>query len=378
MTRIGAGDVGSEQKGMRCDQEGECDVTDDLSIESYKPLISPALLREDLPITRAASQTVLRGRSQAEAIISGRDDRLLVIVGPCSLHDPVAAMEYGRLLRPAIDHFSSDLHIVMRAYFEKPRTTVGWKGLINDPDLNGTFRINKGLRVARRLLLDLNEMGVPVGVELLDTISPQFIADLVSWGAIGARTTECQLHRELASGVSFPVGFKNGTSGDTQIAVDAIVAATEPHVFLGVNNHGLATICRTTGNRFTHLILRGGASGPNYDPKSVQDTVRLLQKKNSRNQTIMIDCSHGNSLRLHKNQPLVANAIADQVAQPSGAAIIGAMIESNLVEGKQDIGGSLRYGQSITDACVSWQDTVPMLERLAHSVRQRRSLSHNR
>ncbi|CEO95534.1 unnamed protein product (mitochondrion) [Plasmodiophora brassicae] len=371
---------GGRRSSMKRDGIAEGDAalppTDDLSIESYSPLISPALLREEIPMTRRSAAAVTRGRELAADILSRRDDRLLVVVGPCSLHDPKAALEYGALLAPVAARLAPDLHIVMRAYFEKPRTTVGWKGLINDPDLNGSFNINKGLRTARRLLCDVTELGVPVGCELLDTISPQFIADLVSWGAIGARTTECQLHRELASGVSFPIGFKNGTNGDVQIAIDAMWASSHPHVFLGVNAHGLATICRTRGNDCVHMILRGGAHATNYDEQSVGDCLERIARSGVGNPAVMVDCSHGNSRKVHTNQPVVCAEVARQVAN-GNSGLVGVMIESNLKGGNQKLskeGGlaALEYGQSITDACVSWADTVPMLEQLAQAVRDRR------
>jgi len=298
---------------------------------------------------------------------------LLVIVGPCSIHDPMAAKEYALKLKDAIDKYSQELAIIMRVYFEKPRTTVGWKGLINDPLLNGSYQINTGLRTGRGLLRDLNSQGVPCGVEFLDTITPQYLADLVSWGAIGARTTESQVHRELASGLSMAIGFKNGTSGDVQVALEAVKAASTPHSFLGVGKYGLSSILRTAGNSSCHVVLRGGKN-PNYDAKSVADAVECSEKLGVEPR-IMIDCSHGNSQKLHTNQPIVASDVAKQVAEGNDY-IIGVMIESNLVEGAQKIPEEgpqyLRYGQSITDACLSWKQTEPVLVELAEAVKQRR------
>ncbi|KAJ1986808.1 3-deoxy-7-phosphoheptulonate synthase [Dimargaris cristalligena] len=350
---------------------------DDLRIENYDPLLPPQILQLEIPVSDESIATIAKGRDDCAKVLNREDDRVIVVVGPCSIHDVQAALEYGRLLKEAADKYQQDLVIVMRAYFEKPRTTVGWKGLINDPEMNGTFQINKGLRIARKLLCDLTEIGVPVGCELLDTISPQFIGDLISWGAIGARTTESQLHRELASGVSFPVGFKNGTDGNAGIAVDAIRAAAHPHHFLGVTKQGLAAITNTTGNDLCHIILRGGNGGPNYEQQWV-DKIKAQLAKAKLVDNIMVDCSHGNSRKLHSNQILVATDLANQIAA-GDHAIVGVMIESNHEEGRQDIpnadqGGpaALKYGQSVTDACVSWTQTLPMLDELAAAVRQRR------
>jgi len=296
-------------------------------------------------------------------------------VGPCSIHDPKAAMEYGMKLKPLIDELKNELHIIMRVYFEKPRTTVGWKGLINDPDLNGTFQINKGLHIGRGLLRDLNQMGVPCGVEFLDTISPQYIADLVSWGAIGARTTESQIHRELASGLSVPIGFKNGTNGNVDVAYEGIKAAMNPHCFLGVGKWGLSAIIRTSGNDSCHIILRGGASGTNFDSVSVNKSAAFARNNMKLEPSIMIDCSHGNSNKIHTNQVPVSQDVAKQIAE-GNKDIIGVMIESNLVEGNQKIPDEgphyLRYGQSITDACLSWTQTEPVLRNLAQAISSRR------
>ena len=346
--------------------------TRDLHVESIRPLLPPAILLEELPLSDKGSQVVARARKEVARILSGEGDRLIVIVGPCSIHDPEAGLEYARRLEAVADELSEDLRIVMRVYFEKPRTTVGWKSLINDPNLDGSFAINEGLRLARRLLLDLAELGLPSGCEFLDPITPQFISDLVTWGAIGARTTENQVHRELASGLSMPVGFKNGTDGGVQIAIDAVRAAAHHHRFLGVTEQGLAGIVSTRGNPDCHVILRGGQEGPNYDPSHVQKTLAALRdaKLPAR---LMVDASHGNSDKDFRRQPVVARDVASQVAQGE-AGIIGVMLESFLVEGRQDLKDrrTLVHGQSITDACLSWETTVPVLRELAAAVRARR------
>ncbi len=348
--------------------------SDDVRIKAVRLLIPPSDLMDELPASPEATRLVLDTRHQAESIIRGHDDRLLVIVGPCSIHDSVAAIEYGRHLASA--RFHNDLLLVMRVYFEKPRTTVGWKGLINDPGMDDTFDINRGLKASRKLLLDLLDLGVPAGCEFLETISPQFIADLVSWGAIGARTTESQVHRELASGISAPVGFKNGTTGNVQIAIDALKAARMPHHFLSVTKSGASAIVSTRGNDACHVILRGAASGPNYEAKSIAGVVARLEEAGLP-PFVMVDCSHGNSRKDHRNQPLVAEDLGRQIASGS-RAIAAVMIESNLVEGRQDVvpGRELVHGQSITDACVSWETTETMLEGLAHAVQKRRRLLH--
>jgi 3-deoxy-7-phosphoheptulonate synthase len=352
--------------------------TDDVRIQRLRPLLSPAILLEELPLNAAAASLVAETRRSAEAILRGDDDRLLVVVGPCSIHDVAAAIAYGERLRSAIPRFGEQLLLIMRVYFEKPRTTVGWKGLINDPHLDETYDINTGLRQARTLLSRLAALGVPAGTEYLDTISPQFLADLVSWGAIGARTTESQVHRELASGLSMPVGFKNGTTGNVQIAVDAIRAARHPHCFLSVTKQGLSAIVQTTGNDACHVILRGAESGPNYDAASVQEAVGLLQSAGVRPR-LMVDCSHGNSGKDPAQQPVVAAAIGAQIAAGSDA-IMGVMLESHLVAGRQDVGPSsaMTFGQSITDACMSWEQTLPVLEGLSDAVRARRLARPNR
>jgi 3-deoxy-7-phosphoheptulonate synthase len=349
--------------------------TRDLHIESFRPLVPPAILLEELPLSEAGSMNVARAREEVSRILNGVDDRVVVVVGPCSIHDPVAARDYARRLKTLADQHAADLCIVMRVYFEKPRTTIGWKGLINDPRLDGSFVVNEGLRLARRLLLDLADMGLPAGCEFLDPISPQFTSDLVSWGAIGARTTESQVHRELASGLSMPVGFKNGTDGGVQIAIDAVRSSRHPHSFLGVTEQGLCAIVATRGNADCHIILRGGASGPNYDATTVQKTTATLGAAGLPPR-LMIDTSHGNSEKDYRRQPLVAEDIASQVADGE-PGIFGVMMESFLVEGRQDLVDprSLTYGQSITDGCMSWEMTVPVLARLAEAVRQRRRRS---
>jgi 3-deoxy-7-phosphoheptulonate synthase len=346
--------------------------TRDLRVESIRPLIPPAILLEELAPGEDAQATVAGGRDAVRAVLDGRDDRLLTIVGPCSIHDPVAGLEYARRLGRLAAALADDLLVVMRVYFEKPRTTVGWKGLINDPHLDGSFAINEGLRLARRFLLELAGLGVPAGCEFLDPITPQFLSDLVAWGAIGARTTESQVHRELASGLSMPVGFKNGTDGSVQIAIDALRAAAHPHRFLGVTEQGLAGIVSTRGNPDCHVILRGGESGPNYDAISVQKTLASLRDAKLPPR-VMIDASHGNSGKDYRRQPLVAREVAAQVAQGE-PGIIGVMMESFLVDGRQDLGdgAGLVHGQSVTDACMGWEMTVPVLEELAAAVRTRR------
>lgn len=350
-------------------------VTDDLRISQLRPLIPPAILMEELPLGEAGSSVVATARNEATRIVTGGDDRLLVVVGPCSIHDPRSALEYAERLRGCRERFAGELAIFMRVYFEKPRTTVGWKGLINDPGLDGSFDINRGLRTARKLLVDLADLGVPVGSEFLDTISPQFIADLISWGAIGARTTESQVHRELASGLSVPVGFKNGTDGNVQVALDAIRAARGKHHFLSVTKQGLSAIVTTSGNDACHIILRGAKDGPNYDAESIASVCTRLGEHGLPEQ-VMIDLSHGNSQKDYRRQPAVAQYVCEQVAG-GNSAICGVMVESHLVEGRQDLveGKDLLYGQSITDACISWETTLPLLEGLAEAVNKRRQLA---
>ncbi len=346
--------------------------TDDLRIQEIKELAPPAQVLGDFPISEKAAQTTYYARQAIHRILHGADDRLLVIMGPCSIHDVKAAMEYAGRLKEAKDRCADDLLIVMRVYFEKPRTTVGWKGLINDPNLDGSFRINDGLRVSRQLLLELNEIGLPAGCEFLDMITPQYVADLVSWGAIGARTTESQVHRELASGLSCPVGFKNGTDGNVRIAMDAIRAAQAPHHFLSVTKDGHSAIVSTTGNEDCHIILRGGKQ-PNYDAANVDLAAKSLAEAGIPGR-IMIDCSHGNSGKDPAKQIAVGQDVATQVAA-GDARIIGIMVESHLKAGRQDLipGKALVYGQSITDACVGWEDTRSLIDMLADAVRQRRA-----
>jgi 3-deoxy-7-phosphoheptulonate synthase len=346
-------------------------VTDDLRIRNTNQLVSPEALVTDIPLTEAAAATVSAARAGISAILAGADDRLLLVVGPCSIHDPDAAREYAARLREAASVHGEELLIVMRVYFEKPRTTVGWKGLINDPDLNNTFQINKGLHLARKLLADLAEMGLPTGTEYLDLISPQYVADLVSWGAIGARTTESQTHRELASGLSCPVGFKNATDGDIQVAIDAIKSASQPHHFLSVTKQGHSAIFQTAGNGDCHVILRGGKH-PNYDMFSVDDASAMLTKAGLAAR-IMIDASHANSRKIPARQIDVVRDVATQVAR-GNHGIFGVMIESNLVEGRQNVvaGQALVYGQSITDPCIDWASTQALLAELAGAVRTRR------
>ncbi len=345
--------------------------TDDLRIREIKELSSAETVHDELPISDQAVETIIAARNAIHHILSDQDDRLLVIIGPCSIHDPEAALAYANKLKQYQQQLAGDLLIVMRVYFEKPRTTIGWKGLINDPDLDGSYHINKGVRTARKLLIDINNLGMPAATEYLDLITPQYVADLISWGAIGARTTESQAHRELASGLSCPVGFKNGTDGTLKIAVDAIRAANRPHHFLSVTKTGTSAIFSTTGNDDCHIILRGGRQ-PNYDADSVNRASKELEEA-SLKPHIMVDCSHANSEKQHQRQIEVANNIAQQLAT-GDKRIMGVMLESHLEEGRQDVqsGQDLRYGQSITDACISFDDSVPVLETLAAAVRERR------
>jgi len=343
--------------------------TEDLRIQWTKVVLPPAFLDEELPTTEKAATTVYTARAAVRNVLRSEDTRLLVVVGPCSIHDTKAAREYAALLKGAIDEFSRDLCIVMRVYFEKPRTTIGWKGLINDPHLDESFNINDGLRISRHLLLDLAEMGVPTGTEFLDMITPQYLAGLVCWGAIGARTTESQVHRELVSGLSCPVGFKNGTSGNVSIAIEAVQSAAHTHTFLGHTKYGQSAIFATSGNPDCHIILRGGRKTVNYDAASVKEASALLQKAGLP-QRLMIDCSHANSNKDHTRQASVCRDVAAQIAAGS-RNIIGVMLESNLVAGAQKLtkGKSLVYGQSITDACMGWDETRGLLKELAAAVR---------
>jgi 3-deoxy-7-phosphoheptulonate synthase len=349
-------------------------LTSDIRIRQVKPLLSPAILEDELPLPAADAAAIQAARRAVADVVMQKDDRLLAVVGPCSVHDPAAALEYAQRLAPVAQRLADDLLVVMRVYFEKPRTVVGWKGLINDPALDGSFQINRGLRLARRLLLDVTAAGLPIGTEFLDTTLGQYYADLVSWGAIGARTVESQVHRELASGLSMPVGFKNRTDGDLQVAVDAIVSARHPHSFPSLTHEGAPAVLATAGNEHGHLVLRGGVSGPNYDAASVSKAVALLEKAGAP-PVVLVDCSHANSGKRHDRQPAVAADVAAQISAGQ-RAIIGVMLESHLVAGTQSVqpGVPLTYGQSITDACLSFDETVPVLESLAGAVRVRRKL----
>jgi 3-deoxy-7-phosphoheptulonate synthase len=348
--------------------------TEDLRIERLSPLSPPAQVIGEAPASCMIADTVAEARGAAHHILHGQDDRLLVVIGPCSIHDPRAALEYASRLAAQRARHIGELEILMRVYFEKPRTTVGWKGLINDPRLDGSFQINEGLRLARRVLIDVNALGLPAACEFLDVMTPQYIADLVAWGAIGARTTESQVHRELASGLSCPVGFKNGTNGDVKIAVDAVLAAGQPHHFLAVTKDGRAAIAATTGNADAHVVLRGGKA-PNYEAASIAAAASELRKAGLP-ERLMVDASHANSGKTHENQPKV---VADLCAQVAGGErrIMGVMIESHLVAGRQDLrqGAEPVYGQSITDACIDWDTSVRLLDQLADAVQARRAVS---
>lgn len=345
---------------------------EDLRINGMRPLLSPAILVEEIPVSDEASTLVADTRDAIVDVLNWRDPRLVAIVGPCSIHDPAAALEYASRLKAMADRYKESLIIILRCYFEKPRTTIGWKGLINDPDLDGSFHVNKGLRLARKLLLDVNSMGLPTASEFLDTQIPQYIDSLTSWAAIGARTTESQVHRELASGLSMPVGFKNSTDGNVQPAIDALRVAASEHWFPSVTKQGVSAIFHTAGNDTCHVILRGGSkTGPNFDAAHVDDTCLRLAQKGQR-PTLMIDCSHGNSLKDFRRQQAVAASVCDQVAGGSWH-VFGTMIESHLVEGRQDLvnGSAACYGQSITDACLSLEETEPILEQLAKAQQRR-------
>ncbi len=350
--------------------------TDDLRISATKEVVEPVQVHDEIPMTKEAAATILQARNDVHNILTGKDDRLVVIVGPCSIHDTKAAKEYAGLLKTAKDKLQKDLVIIMRVYFEKPRTTVGWKGLINDPEINSSFNINKGLRVARQLLSDLNSLGIPAATEYLDLITPQYVSDLISWGAIGARTTESQVHRELASGLSCPVGFKNATDGGIGIAIDAINSAMSPHHFLSVTKEGRSAIFSTTGNEDAHIILRGGNDEPNYDAVNVEKVAEGLDKAGLPT-NIMIDFSHANSLKQCQRQLVVADDVSEQISQ-GDKRIMGVMVESHLKAGRQDTveGQELTYGQSITDACLGWDDTLLLLNGLAEAVQKRRSVKH--
>ena len=345
---------------------------DDTRIDAVRPLITPALLAERLPVGEAAQALVEQARAEIADVLHGRDDRLVVVVGPCSIHDHAQAMEYAARLKPLADALGGELVTVMRVYFEKPRTTVGWKGYINDPHLDGSFAINEGLERARALLLDLLGLGLPAGTEFLDLLSPQYIAELISWGAIGARTTESQSHRQLASGLSCPVGFKNGTDGGVRVAADALLAAQAPHAFMGMTKMGVAAVFETSGNADCHVILRGGSKGTNYGAAEVEAACAMLRASGLREQ-VMIDLSHANSSKQHRRQIEVAEDVASQIAAGE-RRITGVMIESHLEEGRQDLvaGQPLKHGVSITDACIGFDQTGPVLRRLAEAVRARR------
>jgi 3-deoxy-7-phosphoheptulonate synthase len=373
---------------------GDKENSEDWRIRGYNPLPAPDLLQSEIPQTPNSKKTVLSGRNEAVAVVQGQDpqQRLLVVVGPCSIHDPAAALDYCDRLLKLKEKYKEDLLIVMRAYLEKPRTTVGWKGLINDPDIDNSYKINKGLQISRQLFVDLTEKGMPLASEMLDTISPQYLADLLSVGAIGARTTESQLHRELASGLSFPVGFKNGTDGSLDVAIDAIGAVKHPHHFLSVTKPGNVAVVGTLGNDDCFAILRGGKKGTNFDAKSIQEARQKLEQKGL-NARLMVDCSHGNSEKNHKNQPKVAHALAEQIAVGE-TGVMGVMIESHINEGEYNVPdlatltnavlgnqkvpaegkSGLKYGVSITDACISWEDTEKVLEELATAVQKRRKV----
>jgi len=354
--------------------EATLDTTriDDTRIAAVRALVSPAGLLEDLPVTPAIEALVEHTRAAIGRVLHGADDRLVAVVGPCSIHDRDQALHYAQLLKRQADALAGELIVVMRVYFEKPRTTVGWKGLINDPRLDGSFRINEGLRLAREILLDINALGLPAGTEFLDLLSPQYQRDLIAWGAIGARTTESQSHRQLASGLSCPVGFKNGTDGGVQVATDALLASAAPHSFMGMTKMGVAAIFETRGNPDGHVILRGGRQ-PNYDAAAVEAACAALRKAGLREQ-VMVDCSHANSAKQHRRQIEVAADVAGQL-EAGEQRIVGVMIESHLHEGRQDLkpGTALQPGVSITDACIGWDDTVPVLRRLAEAVKARRA-----
>ena len=345
-------------------------TTDDVRINKIRSLVPASVLLDELPISNNQSDLVIKTRESISNCIKGHDDRIVLVVGPCSIHDYSSAIEYAKKLANIKDRYKNEIIIIMRVYFEKPRTTVGWKGFINDPKLDGSFQINKGLKEARKLLLEILSLGIPCGTEYLDVISPQYIADLISWGAIGARTTESQTHRELSSGLSCPIGFKNGTNGNIQIAVDAIKSARSEHHFLGVTKNGTAAIVNTSGNDSTHVILRGGKDGPNYDQKSIQNTIEL-QKNSEIDSLIMVDCSHGNSQKNYLNQPKVASQLSNMI-RSGEKYIFGIMIESHLKEGNQVISKNMTYGQSVTDACVSWDDTEKIIDNIANAVKARR------
>jgi 3-deoxy-7-phosphoheptulonate synthase len=350
--------------------------TNDLRIRWTKVVLPPVFLEEELPVSEAAASTVYHTRSHICGILRGQEDRLVVVVGPCSIHDTGAARDYASRLKSAIDEFSDELCIIMRVYFEKPRTTIGWKGLINDPYLDQSYRINDGLRMARHLLLDLAELGLPAGTEFLDVITPQYLADLVSWGSIGARTSESQVHRQLVSGLSCPVGFKNGTSGDAQVAIEAVCSAAHPHTFLGHTKNGQSAIFATSGNPDCHIILRGGRGTTNYSAESVAKTCAMLERAGLRAHT-MIDCSHANCVKDHTRQALVCRDVLSRISD-GDSSIFGLMLESNVASGAQNLNHPERlvYGQSITDPCIGWEETAQLLREAAAAVRKRKQSRH--
>lgn len=344
--------------------------TYNLNIESIESIYPPYSIKNEIPVSNELTQKIIEWRNITSNILSGKDDRIIAIVGPCSIHDSEAALEYAQYLVEMKEKYCDQLFIIMRVYFEKPRTTIGWKGLINDPYLNDTFKINDGLKIARKLLLDITKLNIPIACEFLDVFTPQYYADLVTWGAIGARTTESQLHRQLASGLSMPIGFKNGTGGSLDIAVDAVISSQYSHCFLGIDENGKASIVNTKGNKDTHIILRGGKTGPNFDHVSIMHLKKLMEGKI--NNKVIIDCSHGNSGKIHSNQPIVIDAVMSQFDNGENV-IAGVMIESNLKEGSQKlkVGCELEYGKSITDSCVGLEKTSKMLERIASSWNKR-------
>ena len=351
---------------------GQSSSTSDRRVTAFSPIPSPEALRSELPLTARRAEAVQRDREEIAAILAGHDDRMIVVVGPCSVHDPVAALDYARRLAPLAEQVGDALEIVMRVYFEKPRTTVGWKGLINDPGMDGSFDVERGLRTARALLLDVIDLGLPVGCEFLEPTSPQYIADTVAWGAIGARTTESQVHRQLVSGLSMPVGFKNGTDGNVQVAIDGVKAAAAEHVFFGVDDFGRGAVVHTSGNEDCHIILRGGTLGPNYDAASVDSAVQTLAEAGL-SPKVMVDCSHANSGKDHERQAEVAVEVAEMFAEARRAGedqvLSGVMLESFLVPGAQSLGGDLVYGQSVTDKCMGWDASAEVLARLARAAR---------
>jgi 3-deoxy-7-phosphoheptulonate synthase len=350
--------------------------TDDLRVDNIIPLATPNEVLKDIPLSDLQAQDITGYRKQIKDIIHTRSDKLLVIVGPCSIHDIDAAIEYARKLKELSLQYNDNLCIVMRVYFEKPRTTVGWKGLINDPDLDGSCQINSGLHIARKLLLDITEIGLPCATEFLDNLIPQYLSDVISWAAIGARTTESQIHRQLVSGLSMPVGYKNGTNGDIKIAIQAMLSSSQPHNFTGITKEGQIALIQTKGNTDTHVILRGSHSGPNYDRKIVAKSSDELVEANAHSSAIMVDCSHGNSCKDYRKQVDVVEDVCDQLQ--SGSKIMGVMLESNINEGAQKLadGKNLEYGVSVTDSCLSLEQTVPLLEKLSHAVSLNRSKAH--